>query len=58
MITQKPTWRDVERWLRIYEQNRGSLVPNRISGTELERYFVEKYAPQPYAGADLSLIHI
>lgn len=52
MITHKATRRDIERWRRIYEQNRSSLVPNRISGTELEHYFVEKYAPQPYADAD------
>lgn len=52
MITKKATRRDVERWRRIYEQNRGSLAPNRISGAELERYFVAKYAPQPYADAD------
>ena len=52
MITHKATRRDIERWRRIYEQNRISLVPNRISGTELEHYFVEKYAPQPYADAD------
>ena len=52
MITQKPTRRDVERWRRVYEQNRGSLAPNCISGAELERYFVEEYAPQSYADAD------
>ena len=52
MITQKATRRDVERWRRIYEQNRDRLAPNRISGPELERYFVEEYAPQPYADAD------
>ena len=45
MITHKATRRDIECWRRIYEQNRGSLAPNRISGTELERYFVEEYAP-------------
>ena len=52
MITQKATRRDIERWRRIYTQNRSSLVPNRISGTELERYFVAKYAPQPFEDAD------
>ena len=52
MITQKATRRDVERWRRIYAQNRDRLTPNRISGTELERYFVEKYAPQPFPDAD------
>ena len=52
MITQKATRRDVERWRRIYAQNRDRLTPNRISGIELERYFVEKYAPQPFPDAD------
>lgn len=52
MITQKATRRDVERWRRIYAQNRDRLAPNRISGIELERYFVEKYAPQPFPDAD------
>ena len=52
MITQKAIRRDIECWRRIYEQNCGSLAPNRISGAALERYFVEEYAPQPYADAD------
>ena len=52
MITKKPTRRDVDLWRHIYARNRDRLAPNRISGTELERYFVEKYAPQPFADAD------
>ena len=52
MITHKATRRDIERWRKVYAQNRDRLAPNRISGAELERYFVEEYAPQPYADVD------
>ena len=52
MITQKPTRRDVDLWRHIYARNRDRFAPNRISGTKLERYFVKKYAPQPFADAD------
>lgn len=51
MITQEPARRDIERWRRIYEQNRKRLTPNRVGGTEVERYFVEKYAPQTFLDA-------
>ena len=49
MLTSKPTVEMLQEWKQIYEQNRKNLTPNRKSGTELDKYFREKYNPTLFA---------
>lgn len=46
MLTAEPTPELIVQWKRIYAQHRHVLVPNRRSGTEVDRYFREKYPYQ------------
>ena len=45
MITTEVTSEQIENWKKIYSENKNNLVVNRISGKELNDYFVEKYHP-------------
>lgn len=45
MITSEVTTEEIENWKKIYSENKNKLVVNRISGKELDDYFVRKYHP-------------
>ena len=45
MITTEVTSEQIQNWKKIYSENKNNLVVNRISGKELNDYFVEKYHP-------------
>jgi len=43
MLTTQPTAEMIAEWKRIFELHRFTLTPNRKSGSEVDRYFREKY---------------
>jgi hypothetical protein len=43
MLTSEPTMEMISEWKKIFEKHKGNLMPNRKSGTEVDRYFREKY---------------
>ncbi len=43
MLTTEPTIEMVQKWKRIYNENRNCLKPNRKSGAEINDYFYHKY---------------
>ncbi len=45
MITAPVSQEQLAFWKKLWEQNRSSLQPNRITGAELNAYFCKKYAP-------------
>ena len=48
MITKRVTKRELNKWKSLWENSRELLKPNRISGAELNRYFIDKYSPERY----------
>ena len=48
MITKRVTKRKLNKWKSLWENSRELLKPNRISGAELNRYFIDKYSPERY----------
>ena len=46
MLTTEPTPEMITQWKRIDSQYRHTLMPNRRSGTEVDRYFRERYPYQ------------
>lgn len=51
MLTSKATPEMLQEWKRIYEQNRKGMTPNRKSGIDVDKYFREKYNPDPFPNA-------
>ena len=52
MLTTAPTEEMVAEWKRVFEMYRSSLVPNRKSGREVDRYFREKYPHRKFDNAE------
>lgn len=48
MITKRVTKKELNKWKSLWENSRDLLKPNRISGAELNRYFIDKYSPEKY----------
>ncbi len=46
MITEPVTKEQLDRWKKLWEDNRDSIQTNRITGQELDKYFRKKYLPQ------------
>jgi len=46
MIIEKVTKKQIEAWKALYREKKKLLRVNRITGEELQRYFVEKYHPE------------
>lgn len=46
MLTKRPTKKMLTEWKRVFEENRGLLLPNRKTGAELDRYFRGKYTEE------------
>ena len=49
MITKRVTRAQLRLWKKLTEEKGGSLVPNRISGVQLDAYFRRQYAPRTLA---------
>lgn len=45
MITSEVTTEQLEKWQKLHNFWKGRLTANRIGGTELDKYFREKYKP-------------
>lgn len=45
MITSEVTTEQLEKWRKLHNFWKGRLTANRIGGTELDKYFREKYKP-------------
>lgn len=43
MLTTKPTAEMIKNWQKTFEENRGTLFPNRKTGKEVDEYFRKKY---------------
>ena len=46
MLKNKPNTKLIEEWKAIYRENRPNLKPNRVTGKELNDYFLKKYLPE------------
>lgn len=46
MLTTEPTAEMISQWKHIFEIYHSSLIPNRKTGWELDRYFRQKYTYQ------------
>lgn len=44
MLTTKPTAEMIKKWQKTFEENRGTLFPNRKTGKEVDEYFTSNYA--------------
>lgn len=51
MITAQVTAEQLAEWRALTDRHRSDLTANRISGVELDRYFVRKYRPHAYSDA-------
>ena len=56
MLTMAPTEEMIAEWKRIFEMYHSSLMPNRKSGDEVDRYFREKYPHQKFDNAEFRKI--
>ena len=48
MITSKVDEKKLRFWKELYEKKSKFLKPNRISGSDLNTYFQDKYPTQKY----------
>ena len=46
MLTTEPSAEMIVHWKQIFEKYHSSLIPNRKTGWELDRYFRQKYTYQ------------
>ena len=56
MLTTEPTGEMIAQWKDIFRKCRASLIPNRKSGADVDRYFREKYPHQVYDNAQFRKI--
>lgn len=52
MITAPVTSEQLDYWKQLWKDNISFLKPNRITGTELNDYFQEKYSPTSFEDSD------
>lgn len=56
MLTIKPTAEMHVDWKRIFEAHHATMKPNRKTGTEVNQYFINKYANQVFNDASFQEI--
>lgn len=52
MITAPVTNEQLDHWKQLWKENISSIKPNRITGTELNDYFQDKYSPRLFEDKD------
>lgn len=53
MITESVTNKQLKRWKQLWKENISSITPDKISGTELNDYFQNKYSPTLCENTDI-----
>jgi len=56
MITEEVTKEQADAWKRLYEEKKAVLKENRITGQELQAYFVGKYHPSVYRSREFEKV--